>query len=72
MCADPTYTVVVYAGGPCTCKPGRYVRFVIPAVPGCEGVISCQQEGETRRATIIEHAIPVGVEIAIRCPQING
>lgn len=60
--------MIIRAGGPCTCKPGRYVRFVIPpGVPGCDAVISCR-EVDAERDTVREHSIPAGTEIQIRCP----
>jgi hypothetical protein len=63
--------MIVRAGGPCTCKEGRYVRFVIPpGVPGCRPVISCR-EVDAAKDTIHEHAIPAGTEIHIRAPGLS-
>lgn len=60
--------MIIRAGGPCPCKEGRYVRFVVPAVPGCKPVISCRPTDSVRSDEIREHAIPPGSEIQIRLP----
>jgi hypothetical protein len=63
--------MIIRAGGPCPCKEGRYVRFVIPPnVPGCRSVISCRPTDSVRSDEIIEHSIPSGSEIHIRIPGV--
>lgn len=65
--------VIVRAGGPCTCRPGRYIRFVIPpGVPGCEAVISCRSNDGTGDTSKLEHAIPAGAEIQILVASLDG
>lgn len=58
----------LYPGSVCSCSPRRYVRFVIPAVPGCKPVISCRDAEGTGPKSLAEHAIPPDAELAIRVP----
>lgn len=58
----------LHPGSPCCCKPGRYVRFVVQAVPGCPGVISCRDNETTGPKSLAEHPIPDDAEILIRTP----
>jgi hypothetical protein len=63
---------LVYAGGPCTCRPGRYIRFVIPrGVPGCEAVISCRAN-DAANDFRAEHPLPIGAEYVLRVPSLDG
>ena len=56
-------------GGPCCCRPGRYIRFVIPrGVTGCDPVISCRSQDGTGRESMREHEVPVGAHYAILYP----
>jgi hypothetical protein len=60
---------IISVGCPCTCRPGRYVRFFIPpGVPGCEPVISCRGV-ESAREDVQVHEIPRGALIAFRLPE---
>lgn len=56
----------LHPGMPCTCKPGRYVRFIVQAVPGCAGVVSCRDSELTGKASLSEHPIPALAEVMIR------
>ncbi len=61
----------VYAGGPCTCAPNRYVRFAVIATLGCEGVISCRSNDGTGKDSLREHPIPATAHVEVRCPDIR-
>lgn len=64
--------MIIRKGGPCTCSPGRYIRFIIPpGVPDAEPVISCR-DNEAGELTVKEHAIPAGAEIVMHCPEVRG
>lgn len=59
---------IIYNGGPCTCEPGRYIRFITPRVPGCIPAIHCRdncagKEGKNK------HPIPKDAVIALRVPD---
>lgn len=59
-------------GDPCTCKPGRYVRFVVPrGVPGLAAIISCRPNDSVRSDEIREHALPDGVDVLIHVPDLG-
>lgn len=58
----------LHPGSVCSCSPRRYVRFVIPAVPGCKPVISCRDAEGTGPKSLAEHDIPADAEIMIRTP----
>ena len=61
----------IRVGGPCTCEPGRYIRFAMPKVPGLvSSIISCQDNEGTHRHTIHEHPIPEGADVEVFCPTI--
>jgi hypothetical protein len=64
------HNMIVRAGGPCPCQQGRYVRFVIPRVPGLEGVISCRGV-ESPKDDVREHRIPSGAELQVRVGMIH-
>lgn len=64
----PTSLVV---GGPCTCSPNRYVRYVIPTVPGVVGFISCRANGAGAEA-LQRHAIPDRTSVWVRMPGVEG
>ena len=65
--SSPT-SIMIYAGGPCTCVPGRYIRFIDPpGVPGLEPKIACRgvdSPNEDKRY----HAIPEHAVLGIRLP----
>lgn len=50
---------VLTAGGECTCRPGRYVRYVIPPVPGCEPTVYCRAVDAANEGRA-SHPIPPG------------
>jgi hypothetical protein len=60
--------IVLYAGGPCCCRPNRYIRYIVPPVPGCTPAIYCRdnEAGTEGKAT---HAIPRGAVLVVRAPQ---
>lgn len=68
VAAEP---IVLYAGGPCSCRPGRYVRFIIPAVPGCVAAVHCR-DLEAAREGLATHAIPAGAVVALHMPRISN
>lgn len=77
MCANVSplirRSVAVFAGSPCTCAPGRYVRFAIPKVPGIHtAIVSCRAIDETGPQSVHEHPLPVNTYIAVRIPSIDG
>lgn len=60
---------ILYAGGPCSCHPSRYVRFFIPpGVPGLEPVVSCRDAIETGPKSVHEHRPPTNAVFALRVP----
>jgi len=62
---------LLYPGAPCTCRPGRYVRFVDPpGVPGLEPAIHCRAVGapEAERRT---HDIPPDAVVLIHVPTVD-
>ena len=59
----------VYAGGPCPCAPGRYVRFAVPDAPGCDAVISCRGNASAKD-DVREHPIPSGAALFVRLPGV--
>lgn len=68
----------LYPGAPCTCHPGRYIRFIIPpGVPGCRAVISCRNDNDLNGPTtgpksLLEHALPPDVEVLVHVPGIGA
>lgn len=57
---------IIAAGAPCTCKPGRVVRFVVPPVPGVPtGEVSCRPADSARHAEVRYHAPAAGALIAL-------
>lgn len=60
---------VVFNGSPCTCKDGRYVRFVVQAAPGIDGVISCRGNVSPQR-DVREHPIPANAIVLVRMPGV--
>lgn len=67
--------MIIRKGGPCSCKPGRYVRFFIPpGVPGCTPVISCREVGAAsdkdvhERDRVAYHGVPEDAELQVRVP----
>lgn len=64
-------TNIIYAGGPCTCRPGRYVRYFVPAVPGCEATVFCR-DVEAGKEGKAQHPPPAGAMLAMRVPEINS
>lgn len=60
-------------GVPCPCNPSRrYVRFVVPAVPGIEAAISCRDVERTGRGSTQEHAPPRGALVAVKTPNVDS
>jgi hypothetical protein len=63
---------MIYSGGPCSCRAGRYVRFVIPpGVPGLAPHISCRAN-DAERDEVAVHDLPAGAVVAIRMPGPGG
>lgn len=59
----------IVKGGPCSCAPDRYVRFVIPpGVPGCHPVISCRGAHDVGKSSIREHAPPRDMVYGVHIP----
>lgn len=57
----------LYVGGPCTCSPHRYVRYVIPrGVPGLGAFISCRPYDAVERSSIAEHGLPSDAELVVK------
>lgn len=67
--------IQIYAGGPCSCMKGRYVRFVIPArVPGLTdryALVSCQDNDSTAHSSVMVHEVPNTHVPMIRCPRLR-
>lgn len=61
---------IVYAGGPCTCRPGRYVRYFIPRVPGLKATIFCRQN-DADKEHLAEHPVPAGAVLAVCVPELG-
>lgn len=64
--------IVIYAGGPCCCRPGRYVRYIIPrGVPGATAAIHCR-DAEAVTEGKATHPIPRGAVLMVRTPSVDG
>jgi hypothetical protein len=61
-------SAILAPGAPCSCRAGRYVRYVVPTVPGLVGFVSCR-DSEAPRGEVREHGIPDGALIAIFTPD---
>lgn len=63
---------VIRAGRPCTCSPGRVVRFAIPSVPGIpDGEVSCRPEDSAEWKAVRHHALPAGAHVEVRVPGLT-
>lgn len=61
----------IYVSGPCTCKPGRYIRFIDPpGIPGLTPRIHCRDSFEGRGFTAT-HPIPRGCAVWARVPSLH-
>lgn len=56
----------ICAGGPCSCSPGRVVRWAVPRVPGLLGEVSCRSIGETRWADVRHHELPRNTDVVVK------
>lgn len=64
--------VVLRAGDPCTCEPGRYVRYVLPDVPGLRARIFCR-DNEAGTLGTRDHPPPdEGIEVEMRLPSLDN
>ena len=66
-----TIATELHAGGPCSCAPGRYVRWIDPrGVPGLEPAVHCRgydSPADDRRT----HSLPSHVAVLVRCPDLD-
>lgn len=58
---------IVVAGGPCTCRPGRYVRYFVPRVPGLRATIYCREVGAGKEQRD-SHPVPSDAMLFVHVP----
>jgi hypothetical protein len=62
---------VMYNGGPCSCAPGRYVRFIDPpGVPGLRPAVHCR-DAELGERGLATHNPPLDMIYTIRVPRLT-
>lgn len=61
--------LILAVGSPCSCAPGRYVRYVVPAVPGLRATVSCRSHSSTEWRDVRHHAPPAGTMMAVFTPS---
>jgi hypothetical protein len=61
----------VYAGGPCTCRPDRYVRYFVPRVPGLQATIFCRANDAPKEG-LAQHPVPPDAMLVMHAPSLRS